>query len=57
MIYFNINEHDYFTAGLYRLLYSTVRYSMIYDIFIYCNWVVTRWQYTFTHKQYIKQHK
>jgi hypothetical protein len=21
------------------------------DIFINCNWVVTRWQYTFTHKQ------
>ena len=28
-----------------------------YDIFINCNWVVTRWQYTFTHKQYIDQHK
>jgi len=27
------------------------------DIFINCNWVVTRWQYTFTHKQYIEQHK
>jgi len=26
------------------------------DIFINCNWVVTRWQYTFTHKQYIEQH-
>jgi len=25
-------------------------------IFINCNWVVTRWQYTFTHKQYI-EHK
>jgi hypothetical protein len=26
---------------------------MIYDmIFINCNWVVTRWKYTFTHKQY-----
>jgi len=22
-----------------------------YDIFINCNWVVNRWQYTFTHKQ------
>jgi len=22
-----------------------------------CNWVVTRWHYTFTHKQYIEQHK
>jgi hypothetical protein len=26
-------------------------------IFINCNWVVTRWQYTTTHKQYIAQHK
>jgi len=26
------------------------------DIFINCNWVVTRWQYTFTHKQYTEQH-
>jgi len=26
---------------------------MIYDIFINCSWVVTRWQYTFTHKRYI----
>jgi len=24
------------------------------DIFINCSWVVTRWQYTFTHKQYIE---
>ena len=29
MIYFNINKHGYCTAGLYSLLYSTVRYSMI----------------------------
>jgi hypothetical protein len=28
-----------------------------FDMFINCNWVVTRWQYTFTHKQYIEQHK
>ena len=29
---------------------------LIYDIFVNCNWVVTRWQkyYTFTHKQYIE---
>ena len=25
--------------------------------FVSCNWVVTRWQYTFTHKQYIEQYK
>jgi hypothetical protein len=30
---------------------------MIYDIFINCSWIVTRWQYTFTQKQYIEQHK
>ena len=30
---------------------------MIYDIFVNCNWVVTRWQYTFTHKQYIERYK
>ena len=34
------------------------KYDMIwYDIFVNCNWVVTRWQYTFTHKQYIEQYK
>ena len=27
------------------------------DIFVNCNWVVTRWQYTFTQKQYIEQYK
>jgi len=27
------------------------------DIFINFNWVVTRWQYKFTHKQYMEQHK
>jgi len=31
--------------------------TCIFDIFINCSWVVTRWQYTFTHKQYIEQHK
>ena len=29
VICFNINKHGYFTAGLYSLLHSTVRYSMI----------------------------
>jgi len=34
--------------------YLNTKYDMIwYDIFVNCNWVVTRWQYTFTHKQYI----
>jgi len=27
------------------------------DIFINCSWVVTQWQYTFIHKQYVEQHK
>jgi len=31
--------------------------SLKYDIFINCRWDVTRWQYTFTHKQYLEQHK
>jgi hypothetical protein len=35
-----------FTAGIIDI-----------DIFVNCSWVVTRWQYTFTHKQYIEQHK
>ena len=29
---------------------------IIIIIFINCNWVVTRWQYTFTHKNNIEQH-
>jgi len=37
--------------------FSTLPYKWHdFDIFINCNWVVTRWQYTFTHKQYIEQH-
>jgi hypothetical protein len=31
--------------------------NLILDILINCNWVVTRWQYSFTHKQYTEQHK
>jgi hypothetical protein len=31
-------------------------YLQIYDLFINCNWVVTRWQYTFTHEHYTEQH-
>jgi hypothetical protein len=42
-----------YTTGNY---YSQKRIVPI-DIFINCNWDVTRWQYTFTHKQYIEQHK
>jgi hypothetical protein len=46
--------------NVYRVLLGTRegkrllgRTSRGYDIFINC----TRWQYTFTHKQYIEQHK
>jgi hypothetical protein len=35
---------------------STQIKCIIYVIFINCNWVVTWWQYTFTHKQYV-EHK
>jgi len=33
------------------------RFMIGYDIFIKCNWVVTWWQYTLTHKRYREQHK
>jgi hypothetical protein len=32
-----------------------MRSEGVLDIFVNCNWVDTRWQYTFTHKQYIEQ--
>jgi hypothetical protein len=41
------------TVVIYDIM---IRYD-ICDIFINCSWVVTRWQYTFTHKQYTEQHK
>jgi hypothetical protein len=28
----------------------------IFDMFVNCNWVETRWQYTFTHTQYTEHH-
>jgi hypothetical protein len=39
---------------LYDMKLCTVAF---FYIFINCSWVVTRWQYTFTRKQYIEQHK
>jgi hypothetical protein len=36
-------------------LYGALIYIDI-DISVNCNWVHTRWQYTFTHKQYIEHH-
>jgi len=41
--------------NIYIYIYIYI-YIFIY-LFINCNWDVTRWQYTFTHKQYIEQHK
>ena len=44
--------------GIYNYILETKHVSnVIYDIFTNCSWVVTRWQYKFTHKQYIEQHK
>jgi hypothetical protein len=37
--------------------FVSVMWIIIIIIFINCNWVVTRWQYTFKHKQYTEQHK
>ena len=43
---------------IWYMIWYMIWYDMIYDmIFINCNWVVTRWQYTFTQKQYTEQHK
>jgi len=36
-----------------HFLLIDVQRSIWYDTFINCSWVVTRCQYTFTHKQYI----
>jgi hypothetical protein len=42
----------------YHSYLTILRYIYIYIyIYINCSWVVTRWQYTFTHKQYTEQHK
>jgi len=46
----------------YTYVWYDIWYDMWYDVIWYdisvnCSWVVTRWQYTFTHKQYIEQHK
>jgi len=42
-------QHDVATADCSLFI-------IIIIIFINCNWVVTRWQYTFTHKNNIEQH-
>jgi hypothetical protein len=51
MIWHNMTWYD--TTQHNTIRYDMIWYDMIwYDIFINFNWVVTRWQYTFTHKQY-----
>jgi hypothetical protein len=42
--------------GSYKLIILTAGAIIDIDIFVNCNWVDTRWQYTFTHKQYIEHH-
>jgi hypothetical protein len=42
---------------IFTLLSATEKFTEFdIDIFVNCSWVDTRWQYTFTHKQYIEQH-
>ena len=47
--------HDIWYDMIYEIWYMI--WYLIRYIFINYNWVVTRWQYTFTHKQYAEQHK
>jgi hypothetical protein len=37
-------------------LYKILLIYIDIDVFVNCNWVDTRWQYTFTHKQYVEHH-
>jgi hypothetical protein len=46
-----------FVAANHLLIYIYIYIYIFIYIFINCNWVVTRWQYTFKYKQYIEQHK
>jgi len=54
-----INQNARYEHKENDLLFScSVRVRILILInLINCNWVVTRWQYAFTHKQYIEQHK
>ena len=59
MIWYDMIWYDMIWYDM--IWYDMIWYDMIWwcdtwhDIFINCSWVVTRWQYTFTHNQYIKQ--
>ena len=51
-------NHTYIRQNIpVHITIEGTRWRSWYDIFVNCNWVVTRWQYTFTHKQYIQQYK
>jgi hypothetical protein len=54
VVYVNLSSHLKKEA---KTLSETIIIIIIIIIFINCIWVVTRWQYTITHKQYIAQHK
>jgi len=45
------------TSKISTIWFWSIIYIYIIYLFINCSWVVTRWQYTFTNKQYIEQHK
>jgi len=55
---FNLIEWSYMNLLKYLMTVVILHVSDVDSyIFINCNWVVTWWQYTFTHKQFIEQHK
>ena len=59
-IYIYILRTNIYSIYIIYILYINTYLSHIYlifDIFINCNWAVTRWQYTFSYKQYMEQHK
>jgi hypothetical protein len=56
VLYYYVTMHG---AGNIKLIIRVCCRLSVFDIdiFVNCSWVVTRWQYTFTHKQYTEQHK
>ena len=50
-------EINYFLYSSKYSFHTFEKPRIPHHIFINCSWVVSRWQYTFTHKQYTKQHK
>jgi hypothetical protein len=63
MFYFNFECENLLSPRINQMGPNNLQCEMYYidndidiDIFVNCNWVDTRWQYTFTHKQYIEHH-